>query len=115
MIERFFKKRDAAQVGMGKMDVAIRSDRLFADAAPDEIGPWAYHGMAPAHDVEPGRQVIDLRMRPGDIGQANVRQLFPVVIKECRSALGFGAHRVIIRQNRRAVIDLLLMSRGDVP
>ena len=65
MIKRFFEKRDAAEVGVGEMDVAIRFYRLFADAAPDKVWSGRDHCVAPAHDVDTRRELINVGMRAG--------------------------------------------------
>ena len=80
MIKRFFKKRDAAQVGVGEMDIAIRFHSLFANTAPDKVRPWADHCVAPTHYVDPRGQIVNVGMSTSEIGQAHIREIPPFVI-----------------------------------
>src|ERR1043166_140393 len=105
MIERFLKQRHAAEVCVGKVDISPRLDRLFADSAPDEIWPRADHRVAPTHYIEPVAQVVNVRMRTREVRETHVRELLPVVVEKRRAAIWVLAHRVVIRQDRRTVIN----------
>ena len=64
------------------MDVSKWFKRLLPLLAPDEAGPRADHGVAPAHDIYSICEVVYLWMRPGNIGQANVGQVAPGVVEK---------------------------------
>src|SRR5687767_1297329 len=91
------------------MDIPPRLNRLVANAAPDKIWPRADHRVAPSHYIQPLAEIVDIGMRPGDIGKTNIGKLAPLIVEQFRAAVAFVTHRIIIGQDRRAVIDAFLM------
>ena len=114
MIKRFLEKCDAAEVRVGEVDVAVGFHRLFANAAPDEVGPRRDHGVAPTHYVYSLGQLVNVGMRTGEVGQADIGEITPAVIEELCAGVLFVTHRVVIGQDRRAVVDAFLMRRRDI-
>src|SRR5687767_4106644 len=100
MIKRLLEQGDAAQVGVGKMDVPKGLYCFIANAAPYEVWYRAYHRVAPAHYVDPLGQLANISMRPAEIGQANIREVAPIVTEELLTPVRFAAHGIIIRQDR---------------
>src|SRR5688500_8339384 len=96
------------------MDVTPRLYCPFSNSAPYKVRTWADHRVAPTHYIDAFAEIVDVRMRSRNIGQANIRELTPTVIEKLRSAVGLVAHRIVVRQNSRTVIDPLLMRRVHV-
>src|SRR5690606_18443726 len=61
------------------------------------------------HPVGPRRQCAYVAMRTFEIAQADFGDLVAVIVEERRARVRLCTHWIIIRQDRRAVIDAFLM------
>ena len=82
--------------------------------APDESRPWADHSVAPAHYIYSVGEFVNLRVGAGDVGEAYVSEVAPVVTEEFGAAVFLVAHWVIVGPDGGAVVDAFLVSGVDV-
>src|SRR5919199_5806441 len=67
VVEGFLEECDAGEVCVREVDGAEGPLRRCACAAPDEAGARANHCVAPAHHVEPPRELAYLRVRATEV------------------------------------------------
>jgi hypothetical protein len=77
VVEGFLEQRDAAEVGVGEMDVAIWPSGFATLSAGDETGARPNHRVPPTKNVQSSDQLANLRMRALEIGEHDVGQVRP--------------------------------------
>src|SRR6516225_850542 len=116
MIKRLLEQGQAAQIGMGEVNSAIRLPRRRPGTAPDKTRPRTNHGMAPAHYIQALGQGTNIGMGAGQIGEHQVRAALPVEAKQASPGLAWiGITKgIVIGENGRPVIQAALMRGGNV-
>ena len=93
----------------GYCDMAVTA---LSRSPPHKNRPRADHRVSPAHNIDsrPSDRKCPRCARDMSVRHTSARSL-PFVIEKFGAAVLLGTHRIIIRQDRRAVIDALLVRR----